>query len=197
MIAAGDPIALLERALDQAGAIIARVRPEQATLPTPCRSWDVRALVNHVVHDLRQFTASADGRSWEQHDDDVIGDDWAGAYRRAADSLLASWRRPGALERTVELPFGKVPARWRAHQQTANLAVHGWDIAKATGQPTDLDPEVGRLALDWGRQNLRPELRGDEASGRAFGVEVPVGDEAPLYDRLAGFFGRDPAAPLR
>lgn len=50
---------LLERTLAQSGAIIARVRPEQATLPTPCASWDVRALVNHVAHDLQQFTEVA------------------------------------------------------------------------------------------------------------------------------------------
>ena len=46
-----DPLALRSRALDQTGAIVARVRPEQAAMPTPCRSWDVRALVNHVVYD--------------------------------------------------------------------------------------------------------------------------------------------------
>jgi hypothetical protein len=57
---------------------------------------------------------------------------------------------------------------------------------------TDLDPEVGQLALDWGRENLKPEFRGDEASGRSFGPEVAVAADAPLYDRLAGFFGRDP-----
>ena len=133
---------LLERTLAQAGAIIARVRPEQATLPTPCASWDVRALVNHVVHDLQQFTETVHGGQWAPQDTD--------------------------------------------------LAVHGWDVAKATGQSTDLDPEVGRLALDWGRENLKPEFRGDEASGQSFGFEVAVADDAPLYDRLAAFFGRDP-----
>jgi hypothetical protein len=49
------------------------------------------------------------------------------------------------------------------------------------------------LALDWGRENLGPEFRGDEASGRVFGPEVSVPKDAALYDRLAAFFGRDPA----
>jgi uncharacterized protein (TIGR03086 family) len=182
---------LLERTLAQTGAIVARVRPEQATLPTPCASWDVRALVNHVVHDLQQFTETVHGGEWAPQDTDVPGDDWGGAYREAADALLAAWRRPGALERTVRLPFGEFPGAWRLGQQITDLAVHGWDIAKATGQSTDLDPEVGRLALDWGRENLKPEFRGDEASGQSFGFEVAVADDAPVYDRLAGFFGRD------
>jgi uncharacterized protein (TIGR03086 family) len=188
-----DPVALLSRALDQTGAIIARVRPEQATMPTPCRAWDVRALVDHVVQDVQQFTARANGQEWEPHDADVIGEDWAGVYRTAADELLAAWRREGALDRTVELPFGEVPASWHVEQQITDLAVHGWDVARATGQPTDLDPEIGQLALDWGGQNLKPQFRGEEASGNAFGTEVPVPADAPLYDRLAGWFGRDPS----
>jgi uncharacterized protein (TIGR03086 family) len=183
---------LLARTLAQTEAIVARVRPEQATLPTPCASWDVRALVNHVVHDVQQFTVTVHGGEWDPKDADVTGHDWAGAFREGASSLLAAWRRPGALEQTVKLPFGEFPATWRIGQQIADLAVHGWDIAKATGQPTDLDPEVGQLALDWGRENLKPEFRGDEASGRSFGPEVAVAADAPLYDRLAGFFGRDP-----
>jgi uncharacterized protein (TIGR03086 family) len=187
------PIALLARALDQTGVIISRVRSEQATMPTPCRSWDVRALVNHVVQDVQQFTVMAGGGAWEQRDTDVIGDDWAAAYRQAAGSLLAVWQHEGALDQTVQLPSGEVPATWRVDQQIADLAVHGWDIAKATGQSTDLDPELGQLALDWARQNLQPQFRGDEASGRVFGPEVAVRADAPLYDRLAGFFGRTPS----
>ncbi|HEU4399687.1 MAG TPA: TIGR03086 family metal-binding protein [Actinomycetota bacterium] len=193
MTAVTGSLELLAGTLAQTDAIIAGVRPEQATLPTPCRSWDVRALVNHVVHDVQQFTVTVHGGEWAPGDADVAGDDWAGAYREAASSLLEAWRRPGVLEQTVRLPFGEFPGTWRVGQQIADLAVHGWDIAKATGQPTDLDPEVGQLALDWGRENLKPQFRGDEASGQSFGAEVAVPDDAPLYDRLAGFFGRDPS----
>ena len=52
--------------------------------------------------------------------------------------------------------------------------------------------QVGQLALDWGRENLKPQFRGDEADGHAFGTEIPVAEDALLYYRLAGFFGRDP-----
>jgi uncharacterized protein (TIGR03086 family) len=153
----------------------------------------VRALVNHVVLDVQHFTVSASEGVWEEHDTDVIGEDWAGAYREAADALVAAWQREGVLDRTLQLPFGEVPAEWSVTQQIADVVVHGWDIAKATGQSTDLDAELGRLALEWARQNLRPEFRGDEGSGRVFGAEVPVSDSAPLHDRLAGFFGRNPS----
>jgi len=186
------PIAHLSHALDQTGAIIARVRPAQASLPTPCRAWDVRALVNHVVRDVQLFTALVGGTEWEEREADVVGDDWAGAYRAAADALLAAWRREGTLDGAVQLPFGPMPAAWCVSQQIADLVVHGWDIAKATGQPTALDLALGEEALAWARANLGPEFRGDEGSGHDFGPEVPAPDGAPLHDRLAAFFGRDP-----
>jgi len=138
-MAASDPVDQLSRAVDQTGAIISRIRPDQATLPTPCSSWGrARALVDHVVQDVRQFTGRASRGESEHPDTSAIGDDWTDAYREAADSLLNAWRREGALEGTVELPFGEVPAAWFVNLQTADLVVHGWDLAKPTGQSTDL-----------------------------------------------------------
>ncbi|TMK85009.1 MAG: hypothetical protein E6G44_08465 [Actinobacteria bacterium] len=161
----------LARAIDQAGNAISGIRPQQATLPTPCRSWDVRELVNHLVHDLQQFTAMAAGGRYEKDESDVIGEDWLGA---------------------IHLPFGDVPATWSVGQQVADIVVHGWDIAKATGQPTELDPDLGRVSLEWGRENLKPQFRGDEDSGKVFGPEVAVPEDATVYEQLAGWFGRDP-----
>jgi len=192
MITSDNPIALLSRALDQTGDIVARVRPGQAALPTPCRSWDVRALVNHLVDEVDQFAKVTGGGERKHLGIDVIGDDWAGAYRAAADSLLTAWRRPGALDRTQKLPFGEVPAAWTVGQQITELVIHAWDIAKATGQPTDLDPELGQLALDWVNDNIKPEFRRDEATGGHIGPEVSVPAGAPLYDRIAAVGGRDP-----
>jgi uncharacterized protein (TIGR03086 family) len=187
-----DLVALLGSALDQAGALIAATTPAQAEAPTPCRSWDLRTLVNHTVHDVTQFTAMAGGDRYDKSERDLIGDDWGGAYRAAAAGLVDAWRQPGALERSVHLPSGDLPATWSLGQQISDLAVHAWDIAKASGQPTDLDPEVGAYALAWGADNLKPPFRGTEAEGKSFGHEVDVDPGAPLYDRLAGVFGRDP-----
>lgn len=185
-------LTLLTRALDQAGAVIARVRPEQATLPTPCRSWDVRALVNHVVDEMNQFAIITGGGRRDHRGIDLLGDDWAGAYRAAADALTTAWRQPGALDRVHRLPGGEVTAVWTIGQHISEVTMHAWDIAKATRQPTYLDPELGQFALDWGRENDNPEFRGDEADGYQVAAEVPVPDDAPLYDRLAAFNGRDP-----
>jgi uncharacterized protein (TIGR03086 family) len=183
-----DVLDHLSRALDQTEAIVSRIRPDQTALPTPCSPWDVKALVDHVVRDIQRFTVRASRGAWESHEEGVTGEDWTGSYREAARSLLEAWRREGALDGSVALPFGEVQARWLVGQAIADVVVHGWDLAKATGQPTDLDPELGRFALEWGQTYLKPEFRGD-----AFGAEVPVSGDAPVIDRLVGFFGRDPA----
>jgi uncharacterized protein (TIGR03086 family) len=176
-----DPTAMLSRALDQTGGLISGIRPEQAALPTPCRSWDVRALVNHIVYDLQQFARMVQGEKWEPPPGaDALDDDWAKTYQRSADALAAEWRARGDLDQQ---------ASFLINMQIAELAMHGWDVATATGQSTDLDAEIGQASLDWLKQNLAPQYRGAD---KDFGTEIPVPDDASLYDRLAAFSGRDP-----
>ena len=76
-------LGLLERALDQAGTIVGRVRVDQASLPTPCTEFDVRALVNHLVFDMQTFAAGVRGGERGSPDADLIGTDWSGAYDTA------------------------------------------------------------------------------------------------------------------
>ena len=129
-----DPLSLLARSLDQAGAVVAGVRDDQARLPTPCRSWDVTALVEHLVHDLRQFTGRArgDDPDWQAPREPVDGD-WVDAFRAGESALLEAWRAAGDLDGTFATPRGEVPKRFAVSQQTAEFACHAWDLAVATG----------------------------------------------------------------
>ena len=191
MTVTSDPVDLLSAALDQTDAIIAGLREDQRHLPTPCRSWDVTELVAHLIHDLRQFTQRASGGTpdWDTPMT-AVGDDYLDLYRSGAGRLVQAWRAAGDLSGTVEIPgMGEVPKRFFIDQQIAEFAVHCWDLAVGTGQSTHLDPDVGDTALRWGPTALRPEFRGDEGEGKAFGPEVDLPQDAPLYDRLAAFFG--------
>ena len=191
MTSDGDTLALLERALDQTAAVIAAIPASQSGLPTPCPGWDVRALVRHLVgQDMRNFLVSVRGETADwQAPADELGDDWAAEFGDRAGPLLAAWRAAD-LGQPIAMPGGgEAPLRGRADQQIAELATHGWDLVKATGQRADLDPALAEHALDWSHRVLRPEFRGPD---KAFGPEVPVSPDAPAYDRLAGWFGRDP-----
>jgi uncharacterized protein (TIGR03086 family) len=180
-----DPLGLLDRAISQTGAIVARVRPEQASLPTPCSDFDVRQLLNHLVYDAQTFTTMVTGAERGSPDADLIGDDWVSAYQAATTGLMDAWRVRGA-DGTMKLGLlGEMPAVWAVGQHYADITQHGWDVARATGQSTDLDAELGQASLDWARQSLKPEYR-----GKAFAPEVSAPEAAPVYDKLAAFFGR-------
>jgi uncharacterized protein (TIGR03086 family) len=185
-MAATPSLELLERALDQAGTIITRIRPDQASLPTPCTEFDVRALVNHLVFDMQMFAYNIGGGKHGEPNDDLIGSDWNDAYAAARVALEDAWREKG-VEGTVKGRLGELPATWAVGQHLADVSVHSWDLATATHQSTRLDQEVARVSLDWARGALKPEYR-----GTAFGPEVEVPENAPIYERLVGFFGRNP-----
>lgn len=66
--------------------------------------------------------------------------------------------------------------------------VHGWDLAEATGQPSDIDPDLCAVAWD-NVQGVTDELRG---AGRPFRPAIGVPDDAPAADRLVAWLGRQP-----
>jgi uncharacterized protein (TIGR03086 family) len=186
-----DSVALLGRAVDQTAAVISAIPASQAELATPCPDWDVRDLVRHLIgQDLRNFMIAVRGGAADwQAPADEFGEDWAAAFRARAGQLLAVWRTAD-VDQLIDLPGGgQAPLRSRADQQITELTVHSWDLVTATGQPTDLDPALAEHALAWSHQLLRAESRGP---GKAFGPEIPVPPDAPAYQRLAGWFGRDP-----
>jgi uncharacterized protein (TIGR03086 family) len=178
------------RALRRLDSLIAAVRPDQATLPTPCRSWNARQLVEHVVDEVRRFAEST--ATGTRGASEPVGDDRPAAFRAAAAELAAAWRSPGAARRTQRLPGGEVPASWVVGQQATEPAVHAWDLAAALGRQADLDPEVGRAALEWRSATIVPALRGTGSTGFHLDPEIAVAAGAPVHERLAALGGRDP-----
>jgi uncharacterized protein (TIGR03086 family) len=67
--------------------------------------------------------------------------------------------------------------------------VHGWDLARATGQVADFPDDLCLPCVDMYRQILASRIR---EPGRGFGIELPVASDAPPLDRLVAFFGRTP-----
>lgn len=191
MVAAPQPLDLLERALRQAAGVVERVVDSDLDSPTPCRSWDVRALTNHFIHDLDNFAVAATG---ERPDyaaaPPEIDADRGEAFRTRGAAVLEAWRTSGGVDRTMSLPMGEMPASFVLRHQLAELAVHAWDVATATDQKVDWDDEVAAHALEWARDALKPEFRGDEADGKAFGPEVTAPPQASAQERLVAFFGR-------
>ena len=178
------------RALLHTGRIVVGVRPEHLPLPTPCRDWDVRLLLNHIIGGNYMFAeVAAGGRADATGDmDDHTLPDPGSTYIASADAVLAAWAEPGAMDRRVHMPFGDIPAPAAASIHFLDVVVHGWDLARATGQDTVIEADLAAEALDISHGLLSAELR---ATG-VFGPEVPISADDPLHDRLAAFMGRRP-----
>jgi uncharacterized protein (TIGR03086 family) len=180
----------LGEAFDHTASIVAAVPENRYAGPTPCPDFDVRALMNHLVAGNLLFATAARGEELDMtvFEQDNLGDDPAGAYRRSADGALEAWRRPGVMEEN--LPFGGMPGSAVIRLHLTEELVHGWDLASSTGQDTSVNPRLAEMALEAMQQVPTEMLR----SGAAFGEEVPVDAGAPVHERLVAFLGRDPAA---
>jgi uncharacterized protein (TIGR03086 family) len=186
-----DPIDLLDRALGQVAAVLDGASFADPGTPTPCRDWTLDRLVNHVVFDTGQFTnVATGGRADWSLTAPPVDPPYGEPFRLGADRLVAAWRAAGDPDRIMTVPIGERTARFVLTQQTAEFAVHAWDIARATGQAVAWDDEVAETALAWSKTTLLPAFRGD---GKPFGDEVPVPADAPAQDRLVAWFGRRPS----
>jgi uncharacterized protein (TIGR03086 family) len=170
-----DELSVLSRGLDQAAELLGSVTDDDLTAATPCHDWSTAELVDHLVAAPRRFAQMVRGEEvdWSASTPHV-GDDRAEVFRGAADELLTAWDgAPG------DVPTGP---DW----QTAEIAVHTYDLAAALGRPTsDLDAEVAERGLAFMRASLTPDNR-----GAAFEPEQPSPAGADAYQRIAAFAGR-------
>ena len=182
-----DPRIIFSRAVAQTESIVAAVRPGQASLPTPCTEWDVHKLVTHMVGGVLRAALigeGADALSLPPFADP--GDDWAAAYRAAGARAAAAWADDAKLDALFAVPWGKVPGRAAVAGYAREVVAHGWDLAVATGQETERDPELGAFALEVSRLSLPPEGRENIPFGAL--VQAPAG--AGVYAKLAAWLGR-------
>lgn len=182
-----DPIALAERSFGISERVIAGVRLEQMGEPTPCSEWDVRALVNHIIGAHLFFTAALRGEQVDPHGTapDVAGTNPSGAFVRARDGMLAAWREPGALDRTVQTMLGAMPSSMLIGMLTMDNLVHSWDLARATGQDENLDPQLAAQMLVMMKQVNPPR-----SEGSPFKPEQKAPADATPEQQLAAYLGR-------
>jgi len=178
-----------KRAAEDFGRLVHSIRDDQWHLPTPCSEWDVRDLVQHLVNEEAWVPPLAEGRTiaevGDALDGDLLGDDPKRAWDRASAAAVAAFLAPGVMQRTVHLSFGDFPGEEYAFQVTADLVVHGWDLARAIGGDERMDPALCELAY----QGWLPRADLLRNSG-AVGPSPEVPDGADTQTRLLALFGR-------
>lgn len=194
-----DPLKALEGAFDRTGQTVEALRPEDRDLPTPCAEWDVHALLAHLVGVIAAFEDVASGAEPEVPVTDLpahlqalgeerIKDGPVDAYHDTAQRTLAAWQQRGSLDGTVFLPMGfEMPADLAIVIVTLDALVHGWDLGRAIGADTEIDPALAEAALEAAQGFVSDQLR-----GTAFGAAIDVPADASPTDRLVAFLGRRP-----
>jgi uncharacterized protein (TIGR03086 family) len=183
----------LAQAFADTRGVLVNVTPDQLDLPTPCASWKVRDIVNHIVGGSQWFAASVTaGESpvIEESDFSELADgDFVAEFDKGVAASVAAFGAPGAQEKMVKLPFGTMPGSAFMGLATTDTFTHGWDLAKATGQSTDLDPALAEQLLAGSKMAIQDAFRGEDGK-MPFGPEQQAPDGASAADRLAAFLGR-------
>ena len=182
---------VLEQAFASTAKVLANVQPGDLDKPTPCASWKIRDLVNHMVGGPYYFATTAEtGVAPESPSAiDFAGGDIQATYADGTQKAVAAFAAPGAMEKMMKLPFGELPGSIFVMIASTDAFAHGWDLAKALGLSTDLDPPLAEqlLALSM----LPDEFRGPDGKS-PFGPKVAVPESACAADRRAGYLGRRP-----
>ncbi|HET6859385.1 MAG TPA: TIGR03086 family metal-binding protein [Streptomyces sp.] len=166
------------------------VRPDQWQAPTPCTGWSVRDLVRHLTEEQLWVPELVTGQRTvaevgDAFDGDVLGEDPAAAWDRAATGSRAAFAEPGALERRVQLSYGESTAAAYCSQMVADAVVHAWDLSRAIGADERLpDGLVNFTVREFGPYSADLEKTG------LFGapVEPPAG--ADVQTKLLSLLGR-------
>jgi uncharacterized protein (TIGR03086 family) len=156
---------------------VAAVRPEQWDNQSPCEKWTAKDVVDHIVmmHGVMLMPVA---RKLEPADDPLT------AFQEARAAVEDVLDDPILALTESDSPSGRMTTEEHIDQVVSDdLVLHGWDLARATGQDETMEPvDVEKFRT--------PGAFGEGIE--VFGAEVKVPPDAPLQDRLLGLIGRQP-----
>jgi uncharacterized protein (TIGR03086 family) len=182
----------LKPAADEMSALIRGIPDELLSHPTPCPAYRLGDLIDHVgglalafaavaAKDVGPKTAGAPG------DAARLGEDWRARIPQDLVAMAAAWQDPAAWTGMTQAGGIDLPGEVAGVVALDELVIHGWDIARASGQ--EFDPELAAVAAVHGFL---------AQAGGPFGPVVDVAPARPLLDQAIGLSGRDPDwAPAR
>jgi len=148
---------------------------------TSCEPWRVRDLLNHMLETQRYFVGAARGEAATppgQTPPEVLADDPKRDFDRASAEVIETFSPEGVIEKTG-------PALGIAF---ADQLLHGWDLARATGQDATMPDGLAEAAYGVIHGRFT-----DEQRKGIFKPEITVGDDALPQQRLLAYTGREPS----
>ena len=181
----------LRPACAETARVAAAVRDDQLHAPTPCEEMDVSAVLGHLLGLALAFTPGApeqDGEGGAPTAD--LDPAWREVLPARLTALAQAWRHPAPYGRQLEAGGVVMEGDDAAAVALDEVVLHGWDLARATGQRYDVDDGSTAVVLAFTTAVAAP---GEEWSREGlFGPAVPVEASAPPFERALGLAGRDP-----
>jgi uncharacterized protein (TIGR03086 family) len=149
-------------------------------------------LLDHLIADIDAFNRVASGEPLDlvtsikpEENEGRAAPEAGAAFERVVGRARELWGRPGALDQTYKTSRSGLPGAGLFNIFLIELLVHGWDLAKATGQPVDMPADLAEGALAFTTKMMKE---------RRMGFEQPVSapEDASATHRLVAFLGRTP-----
>jgi uncharacterized protein (TIGR03086 family) len=173
------------------------VTEDHLTGPTPCADMSVATLLDHFMGLTLGFTSAArktgeaDGNGGRPDPKaENLDPQWRELLPQRLDDLAKAWLEQAAWEGDTFAGGVTLPAGQMAVIALDELVLHGWDLARATGQEFRCDPVSAEVVLAFTTAAAEPEFAPMRAG--LFGDVVAVPDGAPVLDKALGLAGRDP-----
>lgn len=181
----------LTSATDRLAGLVRNVTDGDLKAPTPCPEYTVGDLLDHVNGLSVAFTMAALKTPLEGSgagDAARLPLDFRESMPQRLDELARAWRASEAWEGMTRAGGVDLPGEVAGAVALDEIVLHGWDLARATGQPFEVDE--GLLQVVHG---FVSSIGPDDRDGSLFGAAVEVDSNAPLLDRVLGLSGRNPA----
>jgi uncharacterized protein (TIGR03086 family) len=186
-----DVLDLFERGTDWTASKVAGAQA-QLDVATPCDEWNVRRLLDHMLAAQQMFAAGPSGGTVAPPigpPPELVGPNPASEYEDARKATIHAFGQPGVMEGTVRGGSGDVPAAQILGIAFCDQLIHGWDLAKATGQDMTMPGDLASAAWLFIGGRIPEESRGP---GKNFKDAVPIGEDATDQDKLIAYCGRTP-----
>lgn len=178
----------LARAQQWVATLIAGVTPDQLGNPTPCDEFDVRTLIGHLYTGARRTEAMAKGIDARTVPfvSELPEANLGAGYRDLIEASQRAWA-VADLNAPVNAPWGSAPGAVALGLYLQEAVTHGWDLAVATGQPSEADQDLAEAALAAGLRALPAQPRGGNIP---FGPVIESAPDATPTERLVNWTGR-------
>lgn len=166
------------------------VPAQSAAAPTPCPDWDVHTLASHLMGTVEAMRRVGAGEALDRDDPwgsngATLGEQWRSDLGERLIAFADAWAQPAAWE--GDAMDGAVPRRAIGDMGFVEVMLHGWDLARGSGQQVEYDDAAVEEALA-----VMDRIGEQGRAQGAFGREVALEDDAPPFDRVLSQSGRDP-----